>query len=48
MQASDVIFIIASNPPTLLRGKAHQLLVLAPAVEGLLGGWSTLQGATQA
>ncbi|KAF8520540.1 major facilitator superfamily domain-containing protein [Gautieria morchelliformis] len=44
----DVMFILASNPPPLLRGKAHQLLILAPIVEGLLGGWSTMQGATQA
>jgi hypothetical protein len=45
---SDIMFILASKPPPLLRGKAHQLLIVAPVVEGLLGGWSTLQGATQA
>lgn len=48
MKDSDVMFIIASDPPEFLRGRAHQLLIVAPVVEGLLGGWSTLQGATQA
>ncbi|KAF8583727.1 MFS general substrate transporter [Ramaria rubella] len=45
---TDVMFLIASNPPEILRGRAHTLLLVAPVLEGLLGGWSTLQGATHA
>ncbi|KAF8520258.1 MFS general substrate transporter [Hysterangium stoloniferum] len=45
---TDVMFIIASNPPTIFQGRAHLLLIIAPIVEGLLGGWTTLQGAIHA
>ena len=48
MQTSDIMFILASNPPAWFRGKAQQLLILASVGEGLLGGWSTLQAATHA
>ncbi|EAU85612.2 hypothetical protein CC1G_06325 [Coprinopsis cinerea okayama7 len=55
---TDLIFVLASSPslPFPLSwfsyastpNRAAQLLLLAPLVEGLLGGWSTLQSATSA
>jgi len=42
------MFIILSKLPDILRGQANKLLIVAGVVEGLLGGWSTLQGATSA
>src|SRR5690606_1137394 len=55
---TDLIFVLTSSPslPFPLSwfsyastpNRAAQLLLLAPLVEGLLGGWSTLQSATSA
>ncbi|TFK20295.1 hypothetical protein FA15DRAFT_673617 [Coprinopsis marcescibilis] len=55
---TDLVFILASTPnlpfPLSLFSyrsefnHASRLLLLAPIVEGLLGGWSTLQSATSA
>lgn len=55
---TDLVFILTSTPHlpfplswfsyTSKLNHAHHLLLLAPLVEGLLGGWSTLQSATSA
>jgi MFS family permease len=43
---SDLTMILASTPSSPLSAHGHKLLLLAPVIEGLLGGWSTLQSAT--
>ncbi|KZS92595.1 hypothetical protein SISNIDRAFT_122114 [Sistotremastrum niveocremeum HHB9708] len=43
---TDVTFVTVSTHQEALGSYGHQLLILGPALEGLLGGWSTLQGAT--
>ncbi|KAJ7274353.1 major facilitator superfamily domain-containing protein [Mycena haematopus] len=43
---TDLTFILASTPSSPLSSHGHKLLLLAPIIEGLLGGWSTLQSAT--
>ncbi|KAJ6513208.1 major facilitator superfamily domain-containing protein [Mycena sanguinolenta] len=43
---TDLTFILASTPSSPLSSHGHKLLILAPILEGLLGGWSTLQSAT--
>ncbi|KAJ6619792.1 major facilitator superfamily domain-containing protein [Mycena sp. CBHHK59/15] len=45
---TDLIFILASTPSTPFSSHGHKLLLIAPVIEGLLGGWSTLQSATSA
>lgn len=45
---SDLTFILVSMPNTPLSSHGHKLLILAPIIEGTLGGWSALQGATTA
>jgi hypothetical protein len=45
---SDVIFILVSTPHSPFSAHGHKLLIVSPIIEGLLGGWSTLQGATTA
>ncbi|KAJ6531834.1 major facilitator superfamily domain-containing protein [Mycena capillaripes] len=45
---TDLIFILASTPSSPLSSHGHKLLLIAPVIEGLLGGWSTLQSATSA
>ncbi|TFK47740.1 hypothetical protein OE88DRAFT_1665352 [Heliocybe sulcata] len=45
---TDLTFILVSTPHTPFSGHGHKLLIVAPFIEGLLGGWSTLQGATTA
>lgn len=45
---TDVIFVLVSIPGSPLAAHGHKLLILAPFIEGLLGGWSTLQSATNA
>jgi len=42
----DLTFILVSTPHTSFSAHGHKLLILAPFIEGLLGGWSTLQSAT--
>ena len=44
----DLTFILVSTPSSPLSHHGHKLLLLAPVIEGLLGGWSTLQSATSA
>lgn len=45
---SDLAFIFVSTPSSPLSRHGHKLLLVAPVIEGLLGGWSTLQSATSA
>ncbi|KAL0954449.1 hypothetical protein HGRIS_003425 [Hohenbuehelia grisea] len=45
---TDLAFILASTPNSPFAGHGHKLLYAAPVLEGLLGGWSTLQSATSA
>ena len=45
---TDLIFILVSIPRSPLAAHGHKLLVLSPFVEGLLGGWSSLQSGTSA
>ncbi|TDL25823.1 hypothetical protein BD410DRAFT_837280 [Rickenella mellea] len=45
---TDLTFILVSTPGSVFASHGHKLLIVAPMIEGLLGGWSTLQGATSA
>ncbi|KAG6813401.1 hypothetical protein H0H92_011379 [Tricholoma furcatifolium] len=45
---TDLTFILVSTPSSPFSSHGHKLLILAPIIEGALGGWSTLQSATQA
>ncbi|RDB26264.1 putative membrane protein C14C4.07 [Hypsizygus marmoreus] len=45
---TDLMFILVSTPSSIFATHGHKLLVVAPVIEGLLGGWSTLQSATSA
>ncbi|KAF5359873.1 hypothetical protein D9756_003450 [Leucocoprinus leucothites] len=44
----DLVFILVSTPGSPLSKHGHILLLIAPIVEGALGGWSTLQATTSA
>lgn len=44
----DLTFILVSTPHSPLAVHSHKLLILAPIIEGSLGGWSTLTGANTA
>ncbi|KAI0077310.1 hypothetical protein K474DRAFT_1643587 [Panus rudis PR-1116 ss-1] len=45
---TDLTFILVSTPHSPFSTHGHKLLLISPLIEGLLGGWSTLQGATSA
>ncbi|KAF7316815.1 hypothetical protein HMN09_00414600 [Mycena chlorophos] len=45
---TDLIFILSSTPSSPFSSHGHKLLMVAPIIEGLLGGWSTLQSAISA
>ncbi|KAF5327664.1 hypothetical protein D9619_004865 [Psilocybe cf. subviscida] len=45
---TDLTFILVSTPGSVLAEHGHNLLIVAPFIEGLLGGWSTLQSASSA
>lgn len=45
---TDLIFILVSTPNSPLASHSHKVLVLAPIIEGLLGGWSALTSAQSA
>ncbi|KAG2131332.1 major facilitator superfamily-domain-containing protein [Suillus clintonianus] len=45
---TDLTFILVSTPHSPLAAHSHKLLILAPIIEGSLGGWSTLTGANTA
>ncbi|KAK7050939.1 hypothetical protein VNI00_005051 [Paramarasmius palmivorus] len=42
---TDLTFILVSTPGLPFGAHGHKLLVVAPFIEGFLGGWSTLQSA---
>ncbi|EJD49683.1 MFS general substrate transporter [Auricularia subglabra TFB-10046 SS5] len=44
----DVVFVLVSIPHSMFSGHGHKFLLVAPFVEGLLGGWTTFQAATNA
>ncbi|KAH7106522.1 MFS general substrate transporter [Auriculariales sp. MPI-PUGE-AT-0066] len=44
----DAVFILVSQPHSKFSGHGHKFLLVAPFVEGLLGGWSTFIAATNA
>lgn len=48
MDHSDLTFILVSTPSSRLSHHGHILLLLSPFIEGLLGGWSTLQATASA
>ena len=39
---TDLTFILVSTPHTVFATHGHKLLIVAPLIEGLLGGWTTL------
>ncbi|KAJ7086686.1 major facilitator superfamily domain-containing protein [Mycena epipterygia] len=45
---TDLTFILASTPSSPLYSHGYKLLLIAPVIEGLLGGWSTIQSGTSA
>ncbi|KAG0695596.1 major facilitator superfamily domain-containing protein [Suillus ampliporus] len=45
---TDLTFILVSTPHSPLAVHSHKLLILAPIIEGSLGGWSTMAGANTA
>ncbi|KAG6373368.1 major facilitator superfamily domain-containing protein [Boletus reticuloceps] len=45
---TDLAFILVSTPRNPLAAHSHKLLILAPIIEGSLGGWSSLTGANTA
>ena len=42
------MFILVSTPHSIFAAHGHKLLIVSPIIEGLCGGWSTLQAATSA
>ncbi|OSX59092.1 hypothetical protein POSPLADRAFT_1173348 [Postia placenta MAD-698-R-SB12] len=45
---TDLTFILVSTPHSIWASHGHKLLIISPMVEGLLGGWQTLQAAINA
>ncbi|KAI0759595.1 MFS general substrate transporter [Trametes elegans] len=45
---TDLVFILVSTPHSIFAAHGHKLLIVSPVLEGLLGGWATLQAATSA
>ncbi|KAH9848455.1 major facilitator superfamily domain-containing protein [Lenzites betulinus] len=45
---TDLVFILVSTPHSIFAAHGHKFLIISPIIEGLLGGWSTLQAATSA
>ncbi|KAI0833783.1 major facilitator superfamily domain-containing protein [Trametes gibbosa] len=45
---TDLVFILVSTPHSIFAVHGHKFLIVSPIIEGLLGGWSTLQAATSA
>ncbi|KAI0353780.1 MFS general substrate transporter [Trametes cingulata] len=45
---TDLVFILVSTPHSVFAAHGHKLLIISPLIEGLLGGWVTLQAATSA
>ena len=42
------MFILVSTPHSIFAAHGHKLLIISPIIEGLCGGWATLQAATSA
>ena len=42
------MFILVSTPHSIFAAHGHKLLVISPIIEGLFGGWATLQATTSA
>ncbi len=42
------MFILVSTPHSIFAAHGHKLLIISPIIEGLFGGWATLQAATSA
>ena len=47
-RSRDLIFILVSTPSSPFSKHGHKLLLISPIIEGLLGGYSTLQSGTSA
>ncbi|CCM04669.1 uncharacterized protein FIBRA_06855 [Fibroporia radiculosa] len=45
---TDLTFILVSTPHSIFATHGHKLLILSPMIEGMLGGWQTLQAAINA
>lgn len=45
---TDLTFVLVSTPSSVFYSHGHKLLLIAPAIEGLLGGWSSLLAGTSA
>ncbi|KAL1949746.1 hypothetical protein VTO73DRAFT_8627 [Trametes versicolor] len=45
---TDLVFILVSTPHSIFAAHGHKFLIVSPIMEGLLGGWGTLQAATSA
>ncbi|KAI0636128.1 MFS general substrate transporter [Trametes polyzona] len=45
---TDLVFILVSTPHSVFAAHGHKFLIISPVIEGLLGGWATLQAATSA
>ncbi|TBU42587.1 major facilitator superfamily domain-containing protein [Dichomitus squalens] len=45
---TDLMFILVSTPHSIFAAHGHKLLIISPIIEGLCGGWATLQAATSA
>ncbi|KAI0749970.1 major facilitator superfamily domain-containing protein [Daedaleopsis nitida] len=45
---TDLVFILVSTPHSVFAAHGHKLLIVSPIIEGLCGGWATLQAATSA
>ncbi|RDX44016.1 hypothetical protein OH76DRAFT_1541666 [Lentinus brumalis] len=45
---TDLVFILVSTPHSVFAAHGHKLLIISPIIEGLCGGWATLQAATSA
>ena len=48
MYYRDLVFILVSTPHSIFAAHGHKLLIISPIIEGLCGGWATLQAATSA
>ncbi|KAI0706765.1 major facilitator superfamily domain-containing protein [Cerioporus squamosus] len=45
---TDLVFILVSTPHSVFAAHGHKLLIISPIIEGMCGGWATLQAATSA
>ncbi|KAH9933638.1 MFS general substrate transporter [Epithele typhae] len=45
---TDLVFILVSTPHSIFAAHGHKFLIVSPIIEGLCGGWATLQATTSA